>query len=404
MSNSFYLLGVQFLLLLHSYTSSKVIAPISFPISPSPAYSLRSFNVVKTFGAKNDGKTDATQAFRRAWKAACASSIPSQIYVPHGTYLLRPIIFEGNNCKLDVLFRIDGTLIAHNVTYRNETWIGFHNVDGLHIMGGILDAQGKTIWDCKEGHARLMRCLRGAKSLSFEGSKNVIVDGLTSRNSQMFHITINACENIHMGGVTITADGDSPNTDGIHMEKSKGIKIMHSQIMTGDDCISIGPNSHNIWVENVFCGPGHGISIGSLGRLSDEGVVVQNVTVKSVTFIGTYNGLRIKTFSTPIYGIVKDIYFLGVTIIDVRYPIIIDQNYCPHGICPRAQDLLSPKATIRKLFEESMQRYQGDPVWNNELNVAFNLFSFNSTKLKGLLEVAYESHTVPQAANLCKAL
>lgn len=83
-----------------------------------------------------------------------------------------------------------------------------------------------------------------------------------------------------------------------------------------------------------------GNSIGSLGRGSDEGVVVQNVMVKSVTFTGTDNGLRIKTFSTPVTGTVKDIFFIGAHMNNVQYPIIIDQSYCPHNTCPNGQVIL----------------------------------------------------------------
>ncbi|KAL9234878.1 hypothetical protein vseg_009694 [Gypsophila vaccaria] len=136
-----------------------------------------------------------------------------------------------------------------------------------------------------------------------------------------------------MSNMRISADKDSPNTDGIHLERSEGFTIVHSTITTGDDCISIGPNNKNFWISNINCGPGHGISIGSLGRVGEDGLVVRNVTVKSLNFTGTDNGFRIKTFSTPTKGIVEDIYFIGATMNNVRNPIIIDQNYCPHNAC-----------------------------------------------------------------------
>ncbi|CAI9777082.1 unnamed protein product [Fraxinus pennsylvanica] len=103
---------------------------------------------------------------------------------------------------------------------------------------------------------------------------------------------------------------------------------MNSKIGTGDDCVSIGPSTSNLWIENVSCGPGHGISIGSLGwDLQEPGV--QNVTVKTVTFTGTQNGVRVKTWARPSNGFVKYVLFQDVVMVNVENPIIIDQNYCP---------------------------------------------------------------------------
>ncbi|KAK9673453.1 hypothetical protein RND81_12G169100 [Saponaria officinalis] len=321
-----------FLIFLVSTTAKTIVLATSLRVLSSSLTRSNTFDVVKDFGAINDGAHDTTQAFLNAWDAACASSTASKVYVPKGSYLLKSIVFKGN-CKSHILFAIHGTLFAHDV-YDEEHWIDFQDIDGLRIKGGVLNAKGQDIWDCKSSHDG---CPSGAKSLNFDKSKNIIVDGLTSKNSQMFHITINTCQNIYMRDLTITADGDSPNTDGIHLQNSQGITIAHSKINTGDDCISIGPNNQNLWISDIICGPGHGISIGSLGRGSDEGLVVRNVTIKSSTFVGTDNGLRIKTFSSPTKGSVEDIYFLGATMKNVRNPIIIDQNYCPHNECPTGQ-------------------------------------------------------------------
>lgn len=78
-------------------------------------------------------------------------------------------------------------------------------------------------------------------------------------NSQFFHIKIEGSENVIVDGITSIAPGNSPNTDGIHIQASSFVSIFGSNFNTGDDCISIGQNSNNLWIEHVFCGPGHGI-------------------------------------------------------------------------------------------------------------------------------------------------
>ncbi|KAK6245177.1 hypothetical protein QUC31_011586 [Theobroma cacao] len=69
-------------------------------------------------------------------------------------------------------------------------------------------------------------------------------------------------------------------------------------------------------------------SIGSLGKEFEE-PGVQNVTVKSVTFTGTQNGVRIKSWGRPSTGYARNILFQHAVMTDVENPIVIDQHYCP---------------------------------------------------------------------------
>ncbi|PON50944.1 Glycoside hydrolase [Parasponia andersonii] len=99
----------------------------------------------------------------------------------------------------------------------------------------------------------------------------------------------------------------------------------------GDDCISIGDFISNITIVDIFCGPGHGISIGSLGKDGSE-ATVENITVHRAQFFGTSNGVRIKTYQAG-RGNVRDVSFVNLTFHEVQNPIIIDQHYCfsPNG-------------------------------------------------------------------------
>lgn len=63
----------------------------------------------------------------------------------------------------------------------------------------------------------------------------------------------------------------------------------------GDDCISIQTGCTGVYVHNVNCGPGHGISIGGLGKDGTK-ACVSNVTVRDSTIKNTLNGVRIKTW------------------------------------------------------------------------------------------------------------
>ncbi|KAL8479175.1 hypothetical protein ACS0TY_026150 [Phlomoides rotata] len=258
------------------------------------------FNVLK-FGAKPDGESDSTQAFLRAWESACTSSETSTIHVPNGRHLIRSVKFEGP-CKSSIKVQIDGTLVAP-ANYRDignpGYWIVF-----IH-------------------------------SISFISVNHAYISGLTSINSQLMHIVISGCNNVKLSNVKVSAPALSPNTDGIHVTLSTGVTIINSNIGTGDDCISIGHGSRNLWFDRIRCGPGHGISIGSLGRdFNEDGV--ENVTLINSVFSGSDNGLRIKTWARPSKGFVRNINYRNIVMNNVENPIIIDQNYCPNNQgCPR---------------------------------------------------------------------
>ncbi|XP_068648428.1 polygalacturonase-like [Aristolochia californica] len=290
------------------------------------------YNVVD-YGASPGGGSDSSKAFLQAWNAACASQGTAAIYVPKGRFLLSQTNFEGpcKNDRIDI--RIDGTLMAPNYQSlsSNDRWLTFDGVRGVSIYGGILDGQGKALWDCKHGGGS---CPGGTASLTFSKAENILISGLTSVNSELGHIALEGCRNCKLEKVQIVADGNSPNTDGIHVQHSEGVSVLSSGIKTGDDCISIGPGTMNLFVQDVTCGPGHGISIGSLGKDQNEDGV-QNVTVRSVVFTGTENGLRIKSWGRASNGFVQGVIFQDAIMNNVDNPIIIDQNYCPgnHG-CP----------------------------------------------------------------------
>jgi polygalacturonase len=68
-----------------------------------------------------------------------------------------------------------------------------------------------------------------------------LISGLTSTNSELYHIVIDTCDVVTVQGVKINAPGNSPNTDDIHVQGSTGVTITGASIQTGDDRISIGP-------------------------------------------------------------------------------------------------------------------------------------------------------------------
>ncbi|OAY45597.1 hypothetical protein MANES_07G074900v8 [Manihot esculenta] len=332
-----------------------------FLASSSPAFGGSARYSVQSYGAKPDGTTDSTKAFLAAWAQVCGSSEPASLYVPSGRFSLGKVTFQGPCKNSAILITIDGTLVApsdYSAIGHEKNWLMFEHVDGVTVSGGILDGQGTALWSCK---ASGKSCPSGATSIEFSNSNNIQINGLASQDSQKFHIVINGCNNVRAQDVKVSAAGDSPNTDGIHVEQSNGVTILNSKIGTGDDCVSIGPGTTNLWIENVACGPGHGISIGSLGKeLEEDGV--QNVTVKTCTFSGTENGVRIKSWGRPSTGFAKNILFQHAVMTNVQNPIVIDQNYCPGDKnCPNQQSGIKLAMYPTKIsMDHQQQKWQSN--------------------------------------------
>ncbi|KDP26606.1 hypothetical protein JCGZ_17764 [Jatropha curcas] len=168
--------------------------------------------------------------------------------------------------------------------------------------------------------------MRFLQALTIDSSSSVKVRGLTIQNSQQMNFVISRSASVRVSQVLVSAPEDSPNTDGIHITGSTNVVLQDCKIGTGDDCISIVNGSSAIKMKNIYCGPGHGVSIGSLGKDNSTGIVTK-VVLDTAFLKETTNGLRIKTWQGG-NGYVRGIRFENVRMDDVANPIIIDQFYC----------------------------------------------------------------------------
>jgi galacturan 1,4-alpha-galacturonidase len=163
---------------------------------------------------------------------------------------------------------------------------------------------------------------------------NGTVSGIKLLNSKFFHINIDTSKDITVKDVNITAPADVENTDGVHVGGSSNVRITNSTIGTGDDCVSIGPGSDGVMVNNITCGPGQGISVGCLGRYKDE-KDVSDVTVRDCVLRNTTNGVRIKSYEDAESVLTAShLTFENIRMEEVANPIIIDQYFCPQKVCP----------------------------------------------------------------------
>ncbi|XP_058203056.1 probable polygalacturonase At3g15720 [Rhododendron vialii] len=296
-------------------------------------YNLASYNHscvtiydVMHYGAVGDGRKDDSQAFIKAWKATCGASGGSPILkIPDGkTFFLKPLAFEGPCKSSHIQVQISGTLMAPGnrkgwSNCQSNAWLYFSGVNGLSVYGnGQINGQGSCWW---KGRG----CYRPT-ALRFHQCNNLRLTGLSHKNSARNHISISDCKGVTISRISISAPENSPNTDGIDISMSTHVSIRDSRIGTGDDCVAINTGSSNINITGVSCGPGHGISVGSLGAHGSYSQV-EWVRVQGCSFTGTKNGGRVKTWPGG-SGYARHIYYENITLNNVKNPIIIDQDYC----------------------------------------------------------------------------
>ncbi|XP_050283869.1 polygalacturonase [Quercus robur] len=284
---------------------------------------------VDDFGAKANGGDD-TEAFRKAWKVACSSANSALVVTANKNYHLKPITFSGP-CKPYFTMKVYGTIKAssHKSDYEKDTlhWLVFENLQDFNIEGGgTINGNGRIWWESSCKINDKLPCKHAPTAVTFQDSKNVRVSSIRIKNAQQMHLTFQNCQNVEALNLVVVAPGNSPNTDGIHVTGTQNIQIQNCVIRTGDDCISIVSGSKNVQATDITCGPGHGISIGSLGADNSE-AEVSNVMVNRAKLTGTTNGMRIKTWQGG-SGYAKNIMFQNVVMNNVSNPIIIDQNYC----------------------------------------------------------------------------
>ncbi|XP_048142103.1 polygalacturonase-like [Rhodamnia argentea] len=169
--------------------------------------------------------------------------------------------------------------------------------------------------------------------------ENLITRNLKIQNVQQIHFLFKKCSDIRATGLQVTGPGSNPNTDGIHVAGTRNIEISSSIIGTGDDCISFVDGSQDVQAMEITCGPGHGISIGSLGSGNSE-ARFSGVTVDRANFSGTTNGVRIK-ISHGGSGSAGNIKFQNIEMHDVSNPIIAEQSYHDQDEPCRQQILMS---------------------------------------------------------------
>uniref|UniRef100_A0A453S5C0 Polygalacturonase n=1 Tax=Aegilops tauschii subsp. strangulata TaxID=200361 RepID=A0A453S5C0_AEGTS len=112
---------------------------------------------VRAYGATGESTADDTEAFRAAWKAACAVESAVLLVPSDGTFTISTTTFSGP-CKPGLVFQVDGVLMPPDgpdcwpPSDNRRQWLIFSNLDGLTLRGaGTIEGNGEEWWNlpCK---------------------------------------------------------------------------------------------------------------------------------------------------------------------------------------------------------------------------------------------------------------
>lgn len=356
-------------------TMDDILARIVPPTFPAKEF------LITSYGAVGDGKTDCSDAFAKAIEA-CTVAGGGRVIVPKGVFLTGAIHLK-RNVNLHVT---KDAIVKFSTDPKKYLPLVFTRWEGVEVMNyspliyafeqqniavtgeGILDGQGSNEhwwpWKGKKDDGGwkpgMPHQKKGRDSLFLlaemnfpveqrvfgEGfylrpsffqpyrSKNILVSGVTFKNSPMWFLNPVLCENVTIDGVTV--QGLGPNNDGCNPESSKDVLISNCYFDTGDDCIAIksGRNndgrrinvpSENIVIRNCKMKEGHGgVVLGSELSGGIRNVFVEDCTMDSPNLD---RALRFKTNSVR-GGVIENFFARRITVGQVAEAVVlVDYNY-----------------------------------------------------------------------------
>jgi polygalacturonase len=372
------------------------IAPFKMPIVKVPTFNDSSFNIIN-YGAINDGQTLNTNAFTQSINA-CTKAGGGKVIVPAGLWLTGPIELKSNvNLVVEhgaiVQFSNDRTLykmvkgLAISPLTANEATniaiTGNGIIDGAGdswrplkkekatekqwkeiTKTGVVSKDGKIWWPSKaamdgEDFVKQLKAQNAKPAdedflpardflrphmVALNKCTNILVEGVTIRNSPKFIFYPTRCTNITLRNAHFFNEWWAQNGDAVDISACKNVVIYKCTVSAGDDGICMkssggkGGETEEAALENILIAgctvyKGHGGFV--IGSNTDGGM--KNIFVTDCNFIGTDIGIRVKS-NAGRGGYVRNIYINNIYMKDIVHEAINFDTYYEDVVVGKTKD------------------------------------------------------------------
>jgi polygalacturonase len=383
-----------------------------------PVFAKRDFGVTR-HGAVGDGKADCSEAIARAI-AECSRAGGGRVVFPAGIFLTGPIRLKSNvNLHVPA-----GATIRFSRDPKRYLPVVYTRWEGVECMnyspliyadgeenlgvtgGGILDGQAdcehwwpwKARTNCgwrpgvpRQDDDRNALFDMGARDVPIEKrvfgeghylrpnllgpcrSRNILIEGVTVKDSPMFEVSPLLSSNVTIRDVHIVGHG--PNTDGCDPDSCTDVLIENCSFDTGDDCIALksGRNrdgrrmakpTENVVIRGCRMKDGHGgLTIGSEMSGGVRNVFAENCRLDSPHLD---QALRFKT-SAARGGTIEHVCFRNIEIGEVSGAVLQIDFYYEEGENgperPNVHDIDIRDVTCRKSkYGLQVRGFPSDPI------------------------------------------
>ncbi|HIQ21945.1 MAG TPA: glycoside hydrolase family 28 protein [Planctomycetes bacterium] len=268
---------------------------------------------IRELGAKPDGKTPCTRAIQAAVDK-CASAGGGTVYLPAGKWLSGTIYMKSHvtlllaaGCVL--LASTDPGDYPENVPairsytdrYVRQSLIAGEDLEHIAVRGrGTIDGNGQAFrWREYKNRPYLIR---------FVHCRDVLVEGVTLRNSAMWMQHYLACQRVRIMGVTVW-NHVTYNNDGLDIDGCHDVIISNCVMDTDDDALCLKSTldraCENVTVSNcILSSHCNAIKMGTESIGGFRNIAIDNCSVIS------------PRYTKPIYGRQRGLAGIALEIVD----------------------------------------------------------------------------------------